>query len=336
MTAAAPLTTFARPAGTSGALRAPHLAARGRLAPPRPTTSGPRQGRPLYVRAQSLRSLDVSLPPATAHAAQLERLLHVDAPAAAPAVSLAPHTALAQDVQQSPQVLAHSRNGAPDELTCGKGVCVEHQQNPAQHPQPPASAPLAAASTSSEEASASSSSVTFIGRLFDLLPISPRTRGIVMLNLLVLLVASNWVSSPDGRAAAAALALLAICLPVLLLAPAAPGALAACWLASPATGLHQSNSLPTLVCAAIELCPTLLLLAAVAAVCSPRPNLHISPCPVRPQVVVKDVGATFDPFGFAFLRFAVAAAAFAPFMKVGGAVLRQLTPWPDGAYRSSA
>jgi drug/metabolite transporter (DMT)-like permease len=35
-----------------------------------------------------------------------------------------------------------------------------------------------------------------------------------------------------------------------------------------------------------------------------------------PQVVVKDVGASFDPFGFAFLRFAVAAAAFAPFTAV--------------------
>lgn len=33
-------------------------------------------------------------------------------------------------------------------------------------------------------------------------------------------------------------------------------------------------------------------------------------------MVVKDVGASFDPFGFAFLRFAVAALAFSPFMKV--------------------
>lgn len=34
------------------------------------------------------------------------------------------------------------------------------------------------------------------------------------------------------------------------------------------------------------------------------------------QVVVKDVGGSFDAFGFAFLRFAVAAAAFSPFLKV--------------------
>jgi hypothetical protein len=33
-----------------------------------------------------------------------------------------------------------------------------------------------------------------IGRLLDLLPISRRTRGILMLNVLVLLVATNWVS----------------------------------------------------------------------------------------------------------------------------------------------
>ena len=34
------------------------------------------------------------------------------------------------------------------------------------------------------------------------------------------------------------------------------------------------------------------------------------------RVVVKDVGGSFDPLGFAFLRFAVAALAFSPFMKV--------------------
>ena len=33
-------------------------------------------------------------------------------------------------------------------------------------------------------------------------------------------------------------------------------------------------------------------------------------------MVVKDVGGSFDAFGFAFLRFAVAAAAFSPFLKV--------------------
>ena len=32
-------------------------------------------------------------------------------------------------------------------------------------------------------------------------------------------------------------------------------------------------------------------------------------------VVVKDVGAAHDPFGFAFLRFFVAAAAFSPFLR---------------------
>lgn len=41
-----------------------------------------------------------------------------------------------------------------------------------------------------------------------------------------------------------------------------------------------------------------------------------SPPPHHPQVVVKDVGSAFDPLGFAFLRFLVAAAAFSPFIKV--------------------
>ena len=34
-------------------------------------------------------------------------------------------------------------------------------------------------------------------------------------------------------------------------------------------------------------------------------------------VVVKEAGASSDPFGFAFLRFFVAALAFSPFLKVG-------------------
>lgn len=51
------------------------------------------------------------------------------------------------------------------------------------------------------------------------------------------------------------------------------------------------------------------------------------PPPPRSQVVVKDVGSTFDPLGFAFLRFFVAAAAFSPFLKVGwGAASRR---WPQ-------
>lgn len=94
-----------------------------------------------------------------------------------------------------------------DEDLCGRILSVEDAIHEAGTP---AEAPAAAPG--------------MLGQLLDKLPISPRTRGILMLNLLVLLVATNWV-------------------------------------------------------------------------------------------VVKDVGASFDPFGFAFLRFAVAAAAFTPFMR---------------------
>lgn len=76
----------------------------------------------------------------------------------------------------------------------------------------------------SGHAGADGAAGSFFSGLLDKIPLSPRTRGIVMLNVLVLLVASNWV-------------------------------------------------------------------------------------------VVKDVGLTFDPFGFAFLRFGVAAAALSPFLK---------------------
>ena len=47
-----------------------------------------------------------------------------------------------------------------------------------------------------DEEGADGAAGSFFSRLLDLIPLSPRTRGIVMLNLLVLLVASNWVSWP--------------------------------------------------------------------------------------------------------------------------------------------
>ncbi|KAL4422527.1 hypothetical protein ABPG75_008724 [Micractinium tetrahymenae] len=55
-------------------------------------------------------------------------------------------------------------------------------------------------------------------------------------------------------------------------------------------------------------------------------------------VVVKDVGSAFDPLGFAFLRFFVAAAAFSPFMKAAakdGRVLRagvEIGVWTAAGY----
>lgn len=93
----------------------------------------------------------------------------------------------------------------------GLHVCVEHTVDEET------GAELAAESPLTGPAAA-------LSRLMDKIPLSKRTRGIIMLNLLVLLVATNWV-------------------------------------------------------------------------------------------VVKDVGGSFDAFGFAFLRFAVAAAAFSPFLK---------------------
>ena len=56
--------------------------------------------------------------------------------------------------------------------------------------------PTAAAAVAAEHmpAGADGEAGVFFGRLLDMIPGSPRARGIVMLNLLVLLVASNWVS----------------------------------------------------------------------------------------------------------------------------------------------
>lgn len=81
------------------------------------------------------------------------------------------------------------------EEVCGKLACAQHverRQAAAAAASPPASDDTANATAAAPE-DASAGQAGFLGRLLDMLPLSPRTRGIVMLNLLVLLVATNWV-----------------------------------------------------------------------------------------------------------------------------------------------
>ncbi|PSC70106.1 hypothetical protein C2E20_6446 [Micractinium conductrix] len=128
----------------------------------------------------------------------------------------------------SKRLRRHRKPHHHQEEVCGKLVCVEHVGDGL--PERPsalaivATAPAAAAAALDSAAAAPAAVPGLLGRLLEIVPMSPRTQGIVMLNVLVLLVATNWV-------------------------------------------------------------------------------------------VVKDVGGSFDPLGFAFLRFAVAALAFSPFMK---------------------
>lgn len=162
-------------------------------------------------------------------AAALERLYlsaaaEVDAAARPP---LAPAPAAAAGTQhqlQHQQQQAEQPPGSPTHHrlkqleVCGHSgaglhVCVEHTIDEGTGAELPA-----------EPAVPLTGPAAWLAQLMDKIPLSKRTRGIVMLNLLVLLVATNWV-------------------------------------------------------------------------------------------VVKDVGGSFDAFGFAFLRFAVAAAAFSPFLK---------------------
>lgn len=177
--------------------------------------------------------------------------------------SQAPPAALAAQQQQQ-------QHGHHTTEVCGHSgstlnLCVEHELDEA-------GADLGAV--------ASEPAPGMLGRLLDMVPLSKRSRGIVMLNLLVLLVATNWVSG--------------------LCAGLAEGA---CMRLRPP----------------VELCRQSHRAASVApptAAATAKVNHASCFLPMLLQVVVKDVGATFDPYGFAFLRFAVAALAFAPFLKV--------------------
>lgn len=167
--------------------------------------------RPPTTRVEARRrgSLDASIDEVIDACSSLERLYAGSD--GRPAVD-SPQTLAAQQQQDAKR----ASRGSMDDMACGKAICVEQREAAA-------AAAVEAAASDARAADFGGGASGSLGRLLEWLPFSPRTQGILMLNLLVLLVATNWV-------------------------------------------------------------------------------------------VVKDVGNSFDPFGFAFLRFAVAAAAFSPFM----------------------
>ena len=176
--------------------------------------------RPPTTRVEARRrgSLDASIDEVIDACSSLERLYAGSD--GRPAVD-SPQTLAAQQQQPPQQDAKRASRGSMDDMACGKAICVEQREAAA-------AAAVEAAASDARAADFGGGASGSLGRLLEWLPFSPRTQGILMLNLLVLLVATNWV-------------------------------------------------------------------------------------------VVKDVGNSFDPFGFAFLRFAVAAAAFSPFMPVSGA-----------------
>lgn len=101
-----------------------------------------------------------------------------------------PMLSSSQDVQQLLSSGSQQPHPHHNEELCGKMVCVEHTIDDET------GEPVA------DEAADPPPSPSLLGRLFDMLPVSKRTRGIVMLNLLVLLVATNWVSGRLRTAAA--------------------------------------------------------------------------------------------------------------------------------------
>lgn len=142
----------------------------------------------LRIAPQARRgSLDASLDDTTtANVAALEQLYMA---AAIPPERL-PMLSSSQDVQQLLSSGSQQPHPHHNEELCGKMVCVEHTIDDET------GEPVA------DEAADPPPSPSLLGRLFDMLPVSKRTRGIVMLNLLVLLVATNWVSGRLRTAAA--------------------------------------------------------------------------------------------------------------------------------------
>lgn len=149
-------------------------------------------------------------------AAALERLyLSAAAEVDAAAPPLAPAPAAAAGTQQRPQADAQQQAEAPGSPShhrrkqlevCGHSgaglhVCVEHTIDEATGAEMPA-----------DPAVPLTGPAAWLAQLMDKVPLSKRTRGIIMLNLLVLLVATNWVRTAgccrggswvlDGRVAA--------------------------------------------------------------------------------------------------------------------------------------
>ena len=130
-------------------------------------------------------------------AATLERLyLSAAAEVDAAAPPLAPAPAAAAGTHQRPQADAQQQAEAPGSPShhrrkqlevCGHSgaglhVCVEHTIDEATGAEMPA-----------DPAVPLTGPAAWLAQLMDKVPLSKRTRGIIMLNLLVLLVATNWV-----------------------------------------------------------------------------------------------------------------------------------------------
>ena len=169
-----------------GAARAPWVR--------RAAAHGPRAEQPPPSGPSSLAADSVG------SAASLERMYLLTAhDGAAPLVLLQAAARQQQPEAKQQQQQQQQPEGPPPEgpqhhlhvtEVCGSGgaglhVCVEHTVNEDGHevlPAEPLPGPEGA-----------------LARLLDRMPLSRRARGIVMLNLLVLLVATNWVRAGGGR-----------------------------------------------------------------------------------------------------------------------------------------
>ena len=117
----------------------------------------------------------------------------------------------------SKRLRRHRKPHHHQEEVCGKLVCVEHVGDGL--PERPsalaivATAPAAAAAALDSAAAAPAAVPGLLGRLLEIVPMSPRTQGIVMLNVLVLLVATNWCATRCGRRSLPPRARPAACMP---------------------------------------------------------------------------------------------------------------------------
>ena len=131
-------------------------------------------------------------PGAVDSAASLERLYLASAPGAAPRPprAAAQQPAAQPEQQQQQQQQPERPRHVHVEEVCAHGaglhLCVEHTVDDETGAEVAPAVPL--------EGPAGA-----LARLLDLIPLSKRTRGILMLNLLVLLVATNWVRGQAGE-----------------------------------------------------------------------------------------------------------------------------------------
>ena len=154
--------------------------------PPLLVLAQARRGSSLEEPPAPMRFRTPSAPTATPDGAVKPRAAAAQVPRAGalvPPAAPVQHAAAAAQQQQQPaavattEVCGHSGSGLH--------VCVEHALDAR-------GADVGALPAQPEPAAG------LLGSLLDRLPLSRRTRGIVMLNLLVLLVATNWVSGRVG------------------------------------------------------------------------------------------------------------------------------------------